>query len=71
MNHSPLAGSLVVAAGALWGLYWMPLRQLEALGAAGSVGRRCWRHCWSPACCWRRRPGVAVHACEAHVVPQQ
>jgi len=36
MNHSPLAGSLVVAAGALWGLYWMPLRQLESLVPAGS-----------------------------------
>jgi drug/metabolite transporter (DMT)-like permease len=36
MNHSPLAGSLVVAAGALWGLYWMPLRQLESLVPAGA-----------------------------------
>lgn len=36
MNHSPLAGSLVVTVGALWGLYWMPLRQLEALVPAGA-----------------------------------
>lgn len=31
----PLAGMAVVAVGALWGLYWLPLRRLDAVAAAG------------------------------------
>lgn len=36
MGHSPLAGTFVVTVGALWGIYWMPLRRLEALVPAGT-----------------------------------
>lgn len=35
MNPVPLGSIAVVAIGALWGLYWMPLRQLEATLPAG------------------------------------
>lgn len=31
----PLTGTAVVAVGALWGLYWLPLRRLDALATAG------------------------------------
>ena len=32
---SPLAAAFVVLVGGVWGLYWFPLRKLEALAAAG------------------------------------
>lgn len=35
MNPNLIAGAVVVAVGALWGLYWAPLRQLEAVVPAG------------------------------------
>ncbi|HKJ71013.1 MAG TPA: DMT family transporter [Gammaproteobacteria bacterium] len=35
MPITSLASLTVVAVGALWGIYWVPLRQLEAVSAAG------------------------------------
>lgn len=32
---SPLTGTVVVTVGALWGLYWLPLRRLDAVATAG------------------------------------
>ncbi len=35
MRITPLASLTVVSVGALWGLFWIPLRQLDAVTAAG------------------------------------
>lgn len=35
MHMNPLASAAVVGVGALWGLYWVPLRQLDAVVRAG------------------------------------
>ncbi|MDX1609184.1 MAG: DMT family transporter [Halofilum sp. (in: g-proteobacteria)] len=35
LQTGPFAGTAVVAVGALWGIYWMPLRRLEAALPAG------------------------------------
>lgn len=35
ISVSPLASLSVVAVGTLWGLYWLPLRQLDAVATAG------------------------------------
>lgn len=35
MRITPLASLMVIAVGALWGIYWAPLRQLDTVSAAG------------------------------------
>ncbi|QFU07831.1 EamA-like transporter family protein [Rhodobacteraceae bacterium THAF1] len=37
-NTQSLASLIVVATGAMWGLYWLPVRQLEQAGLSGAWG---------------------------------
>jgi drug/metabolite transporter (DMT)-like permease len=37
-SHTTGASLIVLATGTLWGLYWLPVRRLEALGLAGAWG---------------------------------
>jgi drug/metabolite transporter (DMT)-like permease len=37
-SHTTIASLVVLATGTLWGLYWLPVRRLDALGLSGAWG---------------------------------